>query len=288
MLQFQTFIAKHSGVHFSSGGESGVQFSSGGEEDIILAGLVYHFCTYPQLDVSNVRVNITEFSQQLMAFVTGESTTLTIQYSEIPFCKTVDETVDVYCLCRTPWIEGTTSLAIYGSKKQKNFNMHMCCKCEQWFHKYCLSLCHLQLPKRNQDYVCPGCKNPKTIPWIHPNYTNTCTSDNILTILLVYCQQYRDFLKSFNSNEAEDSLKSAMKVMLNGNIVQGKTVMLDYIRSRYPLKHIGGTMYDCFGSEYEMFLRAFRHVHMLSTSKQCNFQLSTIKYMYSPLPTTSP
>ena len=173
MLQFQTFIAKHSGVHFSSGGESGVQFSSGGEEDIILAGLVYHFCTYPQLDVSNVRVNITEFSQQLMAFVTGESTTLTIQYSEIPFCKTVDETVDVHCLCHTPWIEGTTSLAIYGSKKQKNFNMHMCCKCEQWFHKYCLSLCHLQLPKRNQDFVCPGCKNPKTIPWIHPNYTNT-------------------------------------------------------------------------------------------------------------------
>ena len=43
MLQFQTFIAKHSGVHFSSGGESGVQFSSG-EEDIILAVLVHHFC----------------------------------------------------------------------------------------------------------------------------------------------------------------------------------------------------------------------------------------------------
>ena len=65
--------------------------------------------------------------------------------------------------------------------------MHNCCKCGDWFHNHCLSQCDVIIPKRNHDLLCSKCKIPATIPWIHSNYVNTCTSDNLLTITLMYC-----------------------------------------------------------------------------------------------------
>ena len=51
------------------------------------------------------------------------------------------------CICNAPWIEGTTAKAIYG-RKIKDFNVHSCCNCGGWFHKYCLRACGIQVPKR--------------------------------------------------------------------------------------------------------------------------------------------
>lgn len=144
-LLFQTFFVRHSGV----------QFTHHGGEDLILAGLVFHLCSYPGLDAANVQVNLKAFSEQLVSFVKGESSELTVQYAEIPFCSTDIEMVDVHCLCRSQWIEGATSLAVYGRTEQKSFNMHICCKCGQWCHKHCLLFCQLKVPKRNQDFICP-------------------------------------------------------------------------------------------------------------------------------------
>ena len=79
------------------------------------------------------------------------------------------EKVVLYCLCQSPWIEGTTSKAIYG-KDQKEFNSHACVKCENWFHKHCLHVCGIKPPKRTQDFICPNCTIPPRVPWTHPKY----------------------------------------------------------------------------------------------------------------------
>ncbi len=122
----------------------------------------------------------------------------------------------------------------------------------------------LQYSYTSHDFLCPGCKIPATIPWIHQKYINTCTSDNILTILLMYCHQFNQLVRSFNSSQAEDSLKSDMKFMLTGDVVKGKSIILDYIQSIYPFKKIEeGRMYDCYGTEYGKFLLVFRHVWKL-------------------------
>ena len=49
------------------------------------------------------------------------------------------------CICRTPWIEESTSRAVYGDK-QNEFNSHICCKCDGWFHNFVflLAVCSLQ------------------------------------------------------------------------------------------------------------------------------------------------
>ena len=67
---------------------------------------------------------------------------------------------------------------------------------------YCFKLCGIKILKRNDDFICSDCSLPTTIPWIHPFYINTCTSDNFLTIVLLYCHQNPDFLNKLNLNVA--------------------------------------------------------------------------------------
>ena len=147
--------------------------------------------------------------------------------------------------------------------------MHVCVKCHKWFHKYCLSVCKLTLPKRNEDYLCSECKMPTTISWDNDIYTNTCTSDNILTILLLSCKQYPNLLKKLNSSPAENALKSGLTLMLQGKVNLGKTTILDYMRSLLRLQK-EGQKYDCFGTEFVMFLIAFSHIFKVIIKKRCN------------------
>ena len=174
----------------------------------------------------------------------------------------------LYCLCRSPWIQGTTSKAIYGGN-QKSFNSHVCCRCQNWFHIYCLQACGITPPKRQHDFVCPECATPPTISWNHNKYTNTCTSDNILTVILLHSQQYANFLEKMGSSSAEIALKASIKIMLQGNLTRGKTIMLDYVNSVLTLPY-NGKKYDCMGSEYTMFLQLFTHVWKQSISLTCN------------------
>ena len=48
--------------------------------------------------------------------------------------------------------------------RPKEFNSHACVKCENWFHKHCLCVCGIKPPKRTQDFICPNCTIPPTVP----------------------------------------------------------------------------------------------------------------------------
>ena len=91
---------------------------------------------------------------------------------------TKNNVVDLLCLCLTPWIDGSTSAAIYPPDQRKKFNVHCYCRCQNWFHTYCLKVLEINPPKRNSDFICPCCEIPETLPWDHQNYTSTCSVDN--------------------------------------------------------------------------------------------------------------
>ena len=76
---------------------------------------------------------------------------------------------------------------------------------------------------------------------LYHGYTNTCTSDNFLTTLLLYCSQNSMFLTMFGLSEAEQALKSGVSTMLTGDIYKGKTTILDFIHSKLTLKRTGGS-----------------------------------------------
>ena len=69
-----------------------------------------------------------------------------------------------------------------------------------WFHKQCLLDCNIKSPKRNEDFICPKCQKPPTVPLHHSKYVNTCTSDNFLTVPLLHCLQNKTFLVQVHLN----------------------------------------------------------------------------------------
>ena len=232
-----------------------------------MAGLLYHACAFPDIDLSVVRFSEPNLKHDVKLFMENNSL-LRFKREAGPFCKNEEEDIALYCICHTPWIEGSTSKAIYGAN-QKQFNSHRCCKCNNWFHKYCLKICGIKLPKRNDDFLCPDCSLPATIPWRHPYYINTCTSDNFLTIMLLHCRQNQDFLNKLNLSPAECALKAGITSMLNGNIIKGKTTVLDYVSSALNYGQEDNKL-NCFGSEYNMLLQAFCHVWKVKLSLNCD------------------
>ena len=136
------------------------------------------------------------------------------------YSKTVQDTVQLYCYCKSPWVDGSTSAAIYGNS-QRDFNMYNCSTCDDWFHKYCLTACGIVIPKRNADFVCNAYSKPELLQWKHDEFTNTCTSDNFLTLLLLHYKQYRSILDTFGDSDAEDSLKAAIVLMHEGKLQEG-------------------------------------------------------------------
>lgn len=166
----------------------GVQFLEQ-NQDILLAGLLFDACNDPMTDLSLKRYDVLQLQSEIPSFTTGDTYSLPSQTAKAMFRKSRCHDVELLCLCRSPWIEGTTSKAVYG-ERQKEFNVHSCIKCNNWFHAYCLKLCNIKPATKRQDFICPHCVLPQTIPWEHHKYVNTCTSDNVLTILLLHCQQF--------------------------------------------------------------------------------------------------
>lgn len=125
----------------------------------------------------------------------------------------------------THWIEGTSSAAIYG-EKQKQFNVHSCSRCSNWFHTFCLKFLKIKPPKRTSDFVCAGCEIPETPQWHNDLFTNTCSVDNFLAILLLHCKQNIDFLSSaIGNSEIENVIKAGVQLMLNGEVREGKAAI---------------------------------------------------------------
>ena len=138
-------------------------------------------------------------------------------------------------------------------------------------HLYCLEKCKVRrLPKRTEDFVCPHCQYPEVLQWKHPGYTNTCTSDNIITIILTYCRQNTNFLSYLKTSAAENILKSGLMTMLNGNLAQGKSIILDWVKSQLNLPLASDGTCNCYGTEREQFMCLFRHVWKLHQSRKCD------------------
>ena len=183
------------------------------------------------------------------------------------FCKNKEEEIYLYCYCLTTWIEGTTSTAFYGNM-QREFNMYNCSKCDNWFHRFCLTKCNIPIPKRNAEFICKTCTIPESLPWRHDKFINTCTSDNFLTLLLLHCKQYEAFTKSFGDSDAENTLKAAIMLMLKGKVSDGKTLFLHLLQSSFNLT-INGSKYDCFGGENDKCLCLFTHIWKLIVKQKC-------------------
>ena len=64
--------------------------------------------------------------------------------------------------------------------------------------------------------------------WGAKNFTNICTLDNFVTTLLLYCKQHPDFLiKAIGNSDSEDVHKTGLKLMLGGDLVEGRTQKLN-------------------------------------------------------------
>lgn len=116
-------------AHSISAMHSGVQFSDD-KADEISAMLLLVACTDPSAQLSKVRIDLSNMNakfHQLMEQEDG-SMQVMIETSSEDYCKTQIIKVDLYCFCLTPWIEGSTSAAVYGAKVQKEFNVHNCCR----------------------------------------------------------------------------------------------------------------------------------------------------------------
>ena len=75
--------------------------------------------------------------QEIQALMRDEITFLATQNDKKGFCSTKTDNVELLCVCQTPWVEGTTSKATYGTQ-QKELNIHVCCKCARWHHNHYL------------------------------------------------------------------------------------------------------------------------------------------------------
>ena len=251
----------------------GVQSSKeNAKAEIITAVLLLHICKQPDTDLGKLCIDLVKGLPQLFSVLQQDDTGTVNGISQVKkdYRGKAEEMVQLFCYCQTPWVDGSTSAALYGNS-QRDFNMYNCSKCDNWFHKYCLSACDITIPKRNADFFCSACTVPESLPWMHNEYTNTCTSDNFLTILSLHCKQYKSFLDTFGDSEAENSLKAAIVLMNKGKLDEGKTLFLHLLQSRLNLtiSQENNLKYDCFGGENNRCLCLFTHIWKLVIKLKC-------------------
>ena len=233
----------------------------------MIAGLLLLAITKPDIDLAIVRINTSAIIQQIQGMMLRKSICFDYEIAVGPFCKERVLNVPLYCHCFCPWIDGTSAARIFG-KDLKEFNLHQCCQCQNWFHFSCLKERGI-IPKRNSDFKCHQCTIPCTLQWHHEKYTNTCTVDNLMSALLLHCQEHPTFLSTALGNtEPENALEAALKLMMNGNLDEGKTVMLQFAHSKINY-HRTNNMYDCLGNEYNNFIVLFKDISKLHVTQQC-------------------
>lgn len=255
-LMQRSFKAIHLGVQFHQANH---------EADLLLAVFIQHMCTRRNVDISTVRCDTSIVKQEIGDFMTDKIDSFTVTYADGPFSSEVEDEVALMCICRSPWIEGSTFVVIYG-EKQKLFNSHICFKCHIWYHLFCLSHCGVTSPKRGHDFLCPNCALPPTVPWTHPKYTNTCTSDNFLTILLLACLNNKNFINEIGLSEAECVIKAGISQMIKGEIQEGKGEILSFLQSKVRTREV----HDCWGNDYDQCLTVLHHIWKLYIKMRCS------------------
>ena len=221
------------------------------------------------LNLAKVNLDTQATLQYLQHFLSMTTvTTLHVCTEPKEFSSSRVDKVDLNCFCLTSWIDGSTSQAIYG-KLQKQYNVYQCSKCKNWFHKACLVKLNIPIPSRKGTFVCSKCTIPVTIQWNHNEFTNTCTSDNFLTILMLYCQQHPAFLSNLGSSDLEATLKASISLMNKSNITEGKSLMLKKAHDRLNFSRDKNGKLDCYGTEESAFLCLFAPVWKLQFVCQC-------------------
>lgn len=105
----------------------GVQFAEENEADTLLTALLLQMCEQPECDITTVRCDILSVLNVIHTFIHKNKVKMN-PFTSADECFTADkeEQVPLICICRSPWIEGTTWKVLYGNK-QKLFNCHASC-----------------------------------------------------------------------------------------------------------------------------------------------------------------
>ena len=90
---------------------------------------------------------------------------------------------------------------------------------------------NIPVPACKGTFVCSKC----TTQCNHKEFTKTCASDNLLTILMLYCQRHPAFLLHSGSGDLEATLKASISLMNTSNITEGKSFMLKKAHDRLNL-----------------------------------------------------
>ena len=72
----------------------------------------------------------------------------------------------------------------------KEYTAYQYCIFSDWYHKARLVKLNVSLLKCQEEFVCSQYTIPTMLKWSHSDFTNACTSDNFLTILMLHCQQH--------------------------------------------------------------------------------------------------
>ena len=244
--------------------------------DVITAVLLIIACMDEHQDLAKIDLNNEAAIRFLQNFLSLKEFDLNNEIFDL--CAKLEDCyqqpeiheIKLYCFCLTPWIDGSTSVAIY-NKQQKEYKAYQCCICLDWFHKACLVKLNVSLPKRQEEFVCSRCTIPTTLQWSHSNFTNTCTSDNFLTILMLHCQQHPQFLPHFGDSEMENSIKAGLALMVENSsgFDEGKSLILKVAHSKLNFPRAADGKLDCYGTENSGFLCLISHVWKLQIQQQC-------------------
>ena len=93
-------------------------------------------CKFHMQDLEKVRIDTDSSKCDILNFMKAGDVSVGLKFetAKIGYCKTIANKVTSICICNTPWIEGSTSTAVYG-EMQEEFNAHNCLKCNEWYHE---------------------------------------------------------------------------------------------------------------------------------------------------------
>ena len=155
---------------------SGVQFSDK-EADLLTAAFLVVTCSSPYLERSYLRFDAKILKDEIMGIVNNKKDVVSFTVANGPYCKTEKIAIDLLCFCSTPpGLKGQHQRHFTAKKNQKMFN---------WYHTHCLQFLGIEVPKKRSDIFCPRCTVTDNPKWHHDLFTNTCTVDNAITILMI-------------------------------------------------------------------------------------------------------
>ena len=87
----------------------------------------------PTFSLVSQPLKVKNLQKELVLFANGKFLSVSSEDDKGMYCRTRKLNVPIFCLCKSPWIEGTTFKAIYRTI-EKELDAHVCAKCGDWFH----------------------------------------------------------------------------------------------------------------------------------------------------------